>query len=101
MADDKRITAKIDHLRFDQLHLGPPTPPQTTSPDSPMPSEALPISSSVDKIISELHNRRCGRPQVEEDWWSVNLSIDEYNAFETRLKADEDLQNFVVTKKVK
>ncbi|KAI5860645.1 hypothetical protein GGS23DRAFT_218204 [Durotheca rogersii] len=49
MANDKRITAKLDELR----------------------------------------DRRCSRSRVEEEWWCVSLSIDEFGALEARLEADE------------
>jgi hypothetical protein len=105
MADDKRTIAQLDRLSLDRLFLdrlfldrlslGPPTPPQTTSPDSPTPSEALPAISGVDKIIAELRNRGRGGPQVEEEWWCVSLSVDEFNTLEARIEADKDLQSLV------
>ncbi|KAK3944307.1 hypothetical protein QBC46DRAFT_350719 [Diplogelasinospora grovesii] len=85
MADDKRKIAQLD-----RLSLCPLTPPETLPPDSPTPSVSLPVSS-VDKIIAELRNRCRGRPQVEEEWWCVSLSLDEFNALEARIEADEDL----------
>ncbi|KAI4865953.1 hypothetical protein F4820DRAFT_275558 [Hypoxylon rubiginosum] len=79
--------------------LSPPTPPKTTSPDSPTPSGALP-TSGVDKVIAELRNRRRGRLQEaeekeeKEEWWCISLSIDEFNSLEARIEVDDDLYGF-------
>ncbi|KAK0711203.1 hypothetical protein B0H67DRAFT_646595 [Lasiosphaeris hirsuta] len=42
----------------------------------------------VDKIIAEIRNRICGRVQVEEEWWCISLSLDEFKAFEARFEAE-------------
>ncbi|KAK0733242.1 hypothetical protein B0T26DRAFT_8276 [Lasiosphaeria miniovina] len=75
MAEKRTIT------QLDQLTLYPATPPETASPDSPTPSVGLPVSG-VDKIIAEIRNRTCGRVEVEEKWWCISLSRDEFKAFE-------------------
>jgi len=95
---DKRTTAQLDRLT-----LYPATPPETASPDSPTPSVGLPASSvdsstpsvglpvsGVDKIIAEIRNRICGRVKVEEEWWCISLSRDEFKAFKARFKAEGD-----------
>ncbi|KAK5654113.1 hypothetical protein OQA88_7544 [Cercophora sp. LCS_1] len=76
MADKKAITAQLDRLT-----LYPATPPETASPDSPTPSVGLPVSG-VDKIIAEIRDRICGRVEVEEEWWCISLSREEFKAFE-------------------
>ncbi|KAK0723841.1 hypothetical protein B0T21DRAFT_44219 [Apiosordaria backusii] len=84
MADKKAIAAQLDRLT-----LYPATPPETASPDSPTPSVGLPVSR-VDKIIAEIRNRICGRVEVEEEWWCIGLSCDEFKAFEARFEAEGD-----------
>ncbi|KAK5651293.1 hypothetical protein OQA88_12637 [Cercophora sp. LCS_1] len=82
---DKKATA----VQLDRLTLYPATPPETASPDSPTPSVGLPVSR-VDKIITEIHDRISGRIEVEEEWWCINLSHDEFKAFEARFEAEGD-----------
>ncbi|KAK5661270.1 hypothetical protein OQA88_11164 [Cercophora sp. LCS_1] len=84
MADKKAITAQLDRLT-----LYPATPPETASPDSPTPSVGLPVSG-VDKIIAEICDRICGRVKVEEEWWYISLSREEFKAFEARFEAEGD-----------
>ncbi|KAK5661292.1 hypothetical protein OQA88_11187 [Cercophora sp. LCS_1] len=84
MADKKAITAQLDRLT-----LYPTTPPETASPDSPTPSIGLPVSG-VDKIIAEIRDRICGRVEVEEEWWCISLSREEFKAFEARFEAEGD-----------
>ncbi|KAK3352424.1 hypothetical protein B0T25DRAFT_541958, partial [Lasiosphaeria hispida] len=79
---DKRTIAQLDRLT-----LYPATPPDTASPDSPTPSAGLPVSG-VDKIIAEIRNRIRGRVEGEEEWWCINLSCDEFKAFEARFEAE-------------
>ncbi|KAK0725358.1 hypothetical protein B0H67DRAFT_641792 [Lasiosphaeris hirsuta] len=81
---DKRTTAQLDRLT-----LYPATPPETASPDSPTPSVGLPVSR-VDKIIAEIHNRIGGRVEVEEEWWCISLSRDEFKTFESRFATEGD-----------
>jgi len=81
---DKRATAQLDRLT-----LYPATPPETASPDSPTPSEGLPVSG-VDKIFAKIRNRNCGRVEVEEEWWCISLSHDEFKTFEARFEAEGD-----------
>jgi hypothetical protein len=98
MAGDRKLVGRLD-----QLSIRPPTPPLTTSPDSPTPSakplfhETLP-SSSIDIILAELRNRRRGRPQQESEWWCIKLGLDEFDSFEARIQTDEDLDGFVADK---
>ena len=84
MADEKAIVPKLDRLA-----LYPVTPPETASPNSPTPSSTvgLPVSS-VDKIIAEIRNRIRDRVEVEEEWWCISLSRDEFKAFKARFKAE-------------
>ncbi|KAL2197289.1 hypothetical protein P885DRAFT_60668 [Corynascus similis CBS 632.67] len=81
---EKRKTAELDRLT---LYLA--TPPETASPDSATPSLGLPISS-VDKIIAEIRDRICGRVEVEEEWWCISLSRDEFKALKARFEAEGD-----------
>ncbi|KAL2146337.1 hypothetical protein VTI28DRAFT_4362 [Corynascus sepedonium] len=81
---DKRTTAQLDRLA-----LYPATPPETASPDSLTPSVGLPVSG-VDNIIAEIRNRICGRVEVEEEWWCISLSRDEFKAFKARFEAEGD-----------
>ncbi|KAL2141041.1 hypothetical protein VTI28DRAFT_2931 [Corynascus sepedonium] len=81
---EKRTTAELDRLT---LYLA--TPPKTASRDFPTPSMGLPVSG-VDKIIAEIHNRLCGRVEVEEEWWCISLSRDEFKAFKARLESEGD-----------
>ncbi|KAK3359159.1 hypothetical protein B0T25DRAFT_532120 [Lasiosphaeria hispida] len=81
MADKKAIA------QLNRLSLYPATPPETASPNSPTPSASFPVSG-VDKIIAEIRNRICGRVQVEEEWWCISLSRDEFKAFEARFEAE-------------
>ncbi|KAK0718172.1 hypothetical protein B0T26DRAFT_752129 [Lasiosphaeria miniovina] len=83
MADKRTIT------QLDQLTLYPATSPETASHDSPTPSVGLPVSG-VDKIIAEIRNCICGRVEVEEEWWCISLSRDEFKAFEARFEAEGD-----------
>ncbi|KAK4245721.1 hypothetical protein C7999DRAFT_33936 [Corynascus novoguineensis] len=81
---EKRTTAELDRLT-----LYPATPPDTASPDSTTPSTGLSVSG-VDKIIGEIRNRICGRVEVEEEWWCISLSHDEFKAFKARFEAEGD-----------
>ena len=86
MSDKKAIAAQLDRLA-----LYPATPPETASPDSPTPSLGLPVPvSGVDKIIAEIHNYIFSRVEVEEEWWCISLSPDEFKAFEARREAEGD-----------
>ncbi|KAK5652803.1 hypothetical protein OQA88_9659, partial [Cercophora sp. LCS_1] len=98
MADKKAITAQLNRLT-----LYPATPPETVSPNSPTPSVGLPASSvdsstpsvglpvsGVNKIIAEIYNCICGWVKVEEEWWCISLSCEEFKAFEARFEAEGD-----------
>jgi len=86
---DKKAIAQLDRLPLNRLSLYPATPPETASPNSPTPSASFPVSG-VDNIIAEIRNRICGRVQVEEEWWCISLSRDEFKAFEARFEAEGD-----------
>ena len=75
--------------QLDRLILYPATPPETVSPNSPTPSVDLPVSG-VDKTITEVRNRICGRVEVEVEWWCISLSRDEFKAFEACFEAEGD-----------
>jgi hypothetical protein len=81
---DKKAVAQLDRRT---LFLA--TPPETTSPIPSTPSVSLPVSG-VDKIIAEIRNRICGQVKVEEEWWCISLSRDEFKAFEARFEAEGD-----------
>ncbi|KAL2143841.1 hypothetical protein VTI28DRAFT_9983 [Corynascus sepedonium] len=53
------------------------------------PSMGLPFSAA-DKIIAKIRNRICGRVEVEEEWWCISLSRDEFKAFRARFEAEGD-----------
>lgn len=78
---EKRTIAELDRLT-----MYPVTHPETASPDFSTPSVGLPVSG-VDKIIAKIRNRICGRVEVEEEW-CINLSRDEFKAFEARFAAE-------------
>ncbi|KAL2198876.1 hypothetical protein P885DRAFT_58287 [Corynascus similis CBS 632.67] len=53
------------------------------------PSMGLPFSA-VDKIIAKIRNRIYGRVEVEEEWWRISFSRDEFKAFRARFEAEGD-----------
>ena len=79
---EKRTTADLDRLT-----LYPATPPETASPDSSTPSIGLPVSG-IDKIFAKIRNRISSRVEVEEEWWCINLSYDEFKAFKAHFEAE-------------
>ncbi|KAK0703134.1 hypothetical protein B0T26DRAFT_791832 [Lasiosphaeria miniovina] len=64
-----------------------------TQPDQltlyPTPSVGLPVSR-IDNIIAEIRNRISSRVKVQKDWWCIDLSRGEFEAFEARFKAEAD-----------
>ena len=87
-----RLNESIDQLS--QLSIQALTTPLTTSPDSPVPSakqHKLPSGSGPGSILAKLRNRRKGRPQRDQEWWCVRLSLDEFESFEKSIQADDDL----------
>ncbi|KAL2147143.1 hypothetical protein VTI28DRAFT_573 [Corynascus sepedonium] len=83
---EKRTTAELNRLT-----MSPVTHPEIVSPDFSTPSVGLPVSG-IDKIIAKIRNRICGRVEVEEEWWCINLSRDEFKAFEARFEAERNFR---------
>jgi hypothetical protein len=72
MADKKKL---VD--RLDQLAIRPPSPPLTISPTPSEKEHLYKTSSNIDIILTELRNHSKG--QLQQEWWSVHLSPNEYD----------------------
>jgi hypothetical protein len=91
MADKKNLVGQLDRLA-----IRPPSPPLSTSPGSPTPSEKEHLHrtlSNIEIILTELRNRSRGQPQQEEEWWSIPLIPHEYDGLLALIQVEEDLQD--------
>ena len=94
MADKQKILIG----RFQKVSIRPPTTSHDPSTSSEKPSFHETKPSNVDIILTELHNRRRGRPQRDLEWWCVRLSLDEFKSLEAHIEADETLNGFFLDK---